>query len=281
MNDDSSKGAAPHQDVEAAIRRLIEVMAKLRDPDGGCPWDLEQDFASIAPYTLEEAHEVADAIAREDMAALKEELGDLLLQVVFHARMAEEAGHFDFAQVATTIAAKMEKRHPHVFGSESVENAAAQTMAWERQKHEERVAKAAASGRHPSALDGVALGLPALLRAAKLQSRAARIGFDWPEVLPVFDKIAEEVAELRAEIESGVELEKIEEELGDLLFALVNLARHLDLDAEAALRRGNAKFEARFRAMEALLRKGGCDPAGATLEEQEAAWQSVKVREKR
>lgn len=279
MNGDSPKGTTAL--AEAAIRRLVEVMAKLRDPDGGCPWDLTQDFASIAPYTLEEAHEVADAIARDDMPALKEELGDLLLQVVFHARMAEEVGHFDFGQVAATIAAKMERRHPHVFGGESIGSAVAQTRAWEQQKQHERAAKAAARGQDPSALDGVALSFPALLRAAKLQARAARIGFDWPDVLPVFDKIAEELAELKAEIENGAEPSKVEEELGDLLFALVNLARHLELDAEAALRRGNAKFEARFRAMESLLRTQGRNPAEASLEIQEAAWQAVKAREKR
>ncbi|MGH6947940.1 MAG: nucleoside triphosphate pyrophosphohydrolase [Kiloniellales bacterium] len=281
MNDDSSIGATLPADAAAAIRRLVEVMAKLRDPDGGCPWDLEQDFASIAPYTLEEAHEVADAIARDDMGALKEELGDLLLQVVFHARMAEEAGYFDFAQVAATIAAKMERRHPNVFGGESIESAVVQTRAWEQQKQDERAAKAASSGQDPSALDGVALGFPALLRAAKLQARASRVGFDWPDVLPVFDKIAEEVAELKAEIKKGAEPAKVEEELGDLLFALVNLARHLELDAEAALRRGNAKFEARFRAMETLLRTQGRNPAEVNLEIQEAAWQAVKARETR
>ena len=221
-------------------------MAALRDPDTGCPWDVAQDFASIAPYTIEEAYEVADAIARGDIADLRDELGDLLLQVVFHARIAEEAGHFDFTAVAAAISDKLVRRHPHVFGDQGKISAAAQTANWETLKAAERAANAAAKGRPESVLDGVPLPFPALLRAYKLQRRAARVGFDWPELAPVAAKVEEEWAELTAEIDNAGDKARLTDEVGDMLFAVVNLARHLDIDPEAALRAGNAKFERRF-----------------------------------
>ncbi len=260
----------------AAMLRLIEVMARLRDPETGCPWDIEQSFQTIAPYTIEEAYEVADAIARGDKEALRDELGDLLLQVVYHARMAEEDGDFDFAAVAAAISDKMVRRHPHVFGAEDVDSAAAQTRIWEDHKAAERAAKAAKSGIQASILDGVALGLPALTRAVKLQRRAARVGFDWPELLPVLDKIEEEIAELKQEICDGSPPERVADELGDLLFALANLARHLDADPEAALRHATAKFVRRFQAIEARFDALGQDLSEASLDEMEDAWREVK-----
>ncbi len=258
------------------VDRLLAIMAQLRDPEAGCPWDREQDFSTIAPYTIEEAYEVADAVARDDTAALKDELGDLLFQVVFHARMAEEAGLFAFDDVATAIADKMERRHPHVFGTASIRSVAAQTEAWEEHKAAERRGRAQRTGTRESVLDGVALALPALLRAVKLQRRAARIGFDWPEVRPVFDKIAEEIAELRAELEQDAGRARLEDEMGDILFAAANLARKLDIDPEAALRRANAKFERRFRRVEALAAERA---TGSDLEALEALWQEVKHEE--
>jgi ATP diphosphatase len=264
---------------DSSISRLIEIMARLRDPVGGCPWDVEQTFDSIAPYTIEEAYEVADAIAQRDMDALREELGDLLLQVVYHARMAEEDGHFDFESVAGAIGDKMVRRHPHVFGADAVDSAAAQTRAWEEHKAAERRAKAARGGRAPSVLEGVAIGLPALTRAAKLQRRAARVGFDWPDVAPVLDKIAEEVGELQAEIQGGGTPDRIEDELGDLLFAVVNLGRTLEVDPEAALRHTNAKFERRFRVIEETFAAQGRELADVSLDEMEAAWQAAKATE--
>ncbi|MEE8187746.1 MAG: nucleoside triphosphate pyrophosphohydrolase [Kiloniellales bacterium] len=260
------------------IERLLHVMARLRDPEGGCPWDLEQSFATIAPYTIEEAYEVAEAIEQGDMAALREELGDLLLQVVYHARMAEEAGRFDFEAVAAGIADKMVRRHPHVFGDEAVETAEAQTLAWEDQKASERAAKA--GGAESSVLDGVTAALPALTRAAKLQRRAARVGFDWPKAAEILDKIIEEIAELKQEMADGAGQERVEDELGDLLFAVVNLGRYLGLDPEAALRHANAKFERRFRAIEECFAAQGRRLDETSLEEMEAAWQAAKRTEK-
>lgn len=260
------------------IDRLLAVMAKLRDPDGGCPWDLEQDFASIAPYTIEEAYEVADAIAQNDMMQLRGELGDLLLQVVFHAQMADEAKAFSFDDVAGGIADKMIKRHPHVFGQADIDSAAAQTKAWEDQKAEERAA-AADDGRAPSALDGVATALPALTRAEKLQKRAARVGFDWAEAGPVIDKIAEELDELHAALGDGEGRDRVAAEMGDLLFAVANLARHVDVDPEAALRATNAKFERRFRHIETALAEDGRTAADATLDEMEELWVAAKRTE--
>ncbi|MSO69656.1 MAG: nucleoside triphosphate pyrophosphohydrolase [Alphaproteobacteria bacterium] len=264
--------------------RLIAVMARLRDPNGGCPWDLTQNFTTIAPYTIEEAYEVAEAIRLGDMGALKEELGDLLLQVAYHAQMAHETGAFDFEAVAGAIADKMIRRHPHVFADATIESASAQTRAWEDQKASERGAKAEPDGKAPSVLSGVALALPALLRAEKLQKRAARVGFDWPEVKQVFDKIDEELAEIRHAIdhppaEPAARLSKLHDELGDLLFACANLARHLKVDPEDALRGTNAKFERRFRFIEAALAKVGRTPSDATLDEMEALWQEGKKAE--
>ncbi len=270
-----------HQDRKAAFQDLIAVMRRLRNPDGGCPWDVEQTFASIAPYTIEEAYEVAEAIAGGDMAQLKDELGDLLLQVIFHAQMADEAGHFDIHDVATAIVDKMIRRHPHVFGDQTgIDSAAQQTGNWERQKAEERHAKARAAGRAPSALDGVAQGLPALLRAIKLQNRAARVGFDWPTPDPVFDKIEEEIAEFKAEVVQGGDPDRMIDEFGDILFVYANLARHYALDPEAALRQTNAKFERRFRRVEALLAAAGKSPETSSLEEMDALWDQVKAEER-
>jgi MazG family protein len=246
-------------------------MARLRDPQRGCPWDLEQDFASIAPFTIEEAYEVADAIARGDLAQLKDELGDLLLQVVYHARMAEEAGLFDFDQVASAITDKMIRRHPHVFGSAEVDGARAQSHAWEAVKATERASRAGEGAAR--VLDDVPLALPALTRAAKLQRRAARVGFDWPEPAQVVDKIEEEIGELRAELGEGARVDRLGDEIGDLLFAVVNLARHLEVDAESSLRQANAKFERRFRRVEDALHASGRRPADASLVEMEALWQ--------
>ncbi|MDE1968974.1 MAG: nucleoside triphosphate pyrophosphohydrolase [Alphaproteobacteria bacterium] len=263
--------------AQPPIERLLAVMARLRDPDTGCPWDREQNFATIAPYTIEEAYEVAEAAERHAMPELKEELGDLLLQVTFHARMAEETGEFDFDDVAAGIADKMVRRHPHVFGTARIGSAAAQTVAWEDQKAHERRTKSAADGRHASALDGVGVALPALTRAAKLQRRAARVGFDWPDVAPIYDKIMEEITELKAE--SGNK-SRSEDELGDLLFAVVNLARRLEIDPERALRGACRKFERRFRRIEERLAARGIDSAHAGLDTLEAEWQAIKADER-
>jgi ATP diphosphatase len=272
-------GAQDDAGAAGAIGRLLAIMTRLRDPVVGCPWDKEQDFSTIAPYTIEEAYEVADAIERGDMAALKDELGDLLFQVVFHAEMARERGAFDFAAVAERIADKMRRRHPHVFGDAEVKSAEAQTRAWEAHKAAERAASAATRGRPHGALDGVALGLPALMRADKLQRRAARVGFDWPKAVQVVDKIEEEIGELRHELERGAVPDRIQDEIGDVLFAVTNLARHLAVDPEAALRRSNAKFERRFRRIEALLAASGRTPSDASLDELEALWQQAKSEE--
>lgn len=263
-----------------ALTRVLAIMARLRDPEHGCPWDREQNFATIAPYTIEEAYEVADAIARGDMPALREELGDLLFQVVFHARMAEEAGLFGFDDVAAAIADKMVRRHPHVFGTAEIASAAAQTAAWEQHKAEERHARAAATGVPESVLDGVAAALPALLRSVKIQARAAQIGFDWPQARAVLPKIAEEVAELEAELDAEpdgrADRARLEDEMGDILFAAANLARKLEIDAETALRGATAKFERRFRALEALAAARG---AAGNLDVLEALWREVKRNE--
>ncbi len=257
------------------LPRLLEIMARLRDPEHGCPWDVRQSFASIAPYTIEEAYEVADAIESEDMAALKDELGDLLLQVVFHARMAEEAGHFRFDDVAAAIADKLVRRHPHVFGDLEADEAEVRAN-WEAAKAHERAERAAVRGQAAGVLDGVPTALPALARAEKLQARAATVGFDWPEATQVLDKIEEEVAELRRELDAGAAPGPLMEETGDLLFALVNLARHLKVDPEAALRKGNSKFARRFARIEAALAADGRRPEEASLEEMEALWQQAK-----
>jgi nucleoside triphosphate diphosphatase len=258
------------------LDRLLAIMARLRDPVRGCPWDREQSFGTIAPYTIEEAYEVADAVERNDMSALKDELGDLLFQVVFHSRLAEEQQAFAFDDVVAAIVDKMERRHPHVFGDTEIASAEAQTEAWERHKAAERRDRARRTGAAMSVVDGIALALPALMRAIKLQSRAARIGFDWPEASPVFDKLAEEAAELRAELARGADRRRLEDEMGDLLFAATNLARKLDIDPEAALRHANAKFERRFRRIEALA---GERKTGTDLDALEALWQEVKREE--
>lgn len=260
-----------------AMDRLIDIMARLRDPETGCAWDVAQDFSTIAPYTIEEAYEVADAIQRDDMAELKEELGDLLFQVVFHSQMAKEAGTFQIADVIEAINSKMVRRHPHVFGAADTRTADQQVTAWEVIKAEERAAKGE-HGVEESALDGVALALPALLRAEKLQKRAARVGFDWTDPAPIFDKLQEETDEVRDAISSG-DRDRIEDELGDLLFVAANLSRRLSVDPEQALRRANTKFERRFRAMEILARSENRDFAALDINAQEALWQRVKLDE--
>jgi nucleoside triphosphate diphosphatase len=269
----------PAPDDDHPIFRLVAVMARLRDPEGGCPWDLEQDFASIAPYTIEEAYEVADAIQRGDMGDLKEELGDLLLQVIYHARMAEEAGAFAFADVAETITAKMIRRHPHVFGEDSVATAADQTGRWEAIKAAERRAKADGAEAASSALDGVPIGLPAMTRAVKLTARAARVGFDWPSTAEVLDKLREETAELEVEITAG-DRAKAREEIGDLLFVVANLARKLDVEPEDALRAANAKFARRFHHIEARLAEDGRSAAQSDLAEMDGLWDEAKAIER-
>lgn len=257
---------------------LLAIMARLRDPEGGCPWDLEQTFATIAPYTLEEAYEVADAIERGDMAELQDELGDLLLQVVFHSRMAEEAGHFAFADVVGSVCAKMIRRHPNVFSDASVEDAEAQRHAWEEQKAAERAAKAEARDEAHSVLDGLPVALPALTRALKIQNRVGRVGFDWPDAAQVIDKIEEELEEVREELDAPQrDQDRVAEEVGDLLFAVVNLARKADVEPESALRHANAKFESRFKGVEAHLDRAGKRPETSTLDEMEALWQRVKA----
>ena len=268
---------ADPRDLPTPIERLKALMARLRDPVHGCAWDREQDFASIAPYTIEEAYEVADAIARDDMPALADELGDLLFQVIFHSRMASEAGHFDFDRVADGIVAKMVRRHPHVFGDAAPRDARAQSLSWEAQKAAERAARGAARGT----LDDVPLALPALVRAIKLQNRAARVGFDWPDLRPVFAKLREELAELEAELAAPArDQERVAEELGDLLFVVANVARHLEVDAEDALRRANAKFERRFRRIEHWLAEDGRTPSQSNLAEMDALWDRAKAEEK-
>ena len=260
---------------DASLERLRAIMRALRDPKTGCPWDIAQDFATIAPYTIEEAYEVADAIEKQDWPALQGELGDLLLQVVYHAQMAEEAGHFTLDHVTRAISDKMVARHPHVFGDESRDKTAAdQTRDWEKVKAAERAARA-----QSGVLDDVALGLPALLRAVKLQKRAARVGFDWPDIAQVLDKITEEAREL-TEARATLTQTEITEELGDLLFVMANLARHLDVDPEAALRAANAKFTRRFRAIETALAQQGKRPEDSTLDEMDALWNAAKALEK-
>ena len=256
---------------QPGLDRLIAIMAQLRDPQTGCPWDLAQTFATIAPYTVEEAYEVADAIERGDLGDLKDELGDLLLQVIFHARMAEELGAFGFDDVAEAICAKMIRRHPHVFGDADFTDAAAQSATWETIKAEERASK----GRAVSLLDDVPANQPALSRAVKLTKRAGRVGFDWPDAASVLDKLHEETAELEVEIAAG-DKDKAREELGDLLFVMANLARKLEIDPEDALRSANAKFVRRFSHIERSLAKDGRLPEQSTLEDMEALWLDAK-----
>ncbi|CUH36220.1 Nucleoside triphosphate pyrophosphohydrolase [Jannaschia seosinensis] len=253
------------------LPRLLAIMARLRDPETGCPWDIEQDFASIAPYTIEEAYEVADAIERDAWDELEGELGDLLLQVVYHARMGQETGRFDFHTIADRVAQKMVDRHPHIWGEASREKSAEQQVAdWEAAKAKERTGRT---------LDGVALGLPALLRAVKLQNRAARVGFDWHETVAVLDKLREEAAEL-VEAREDLTASEVTEEMGDLLFVMANLARHLGVDPEGALRGANAKFQRRFEAIEDALSAEGRTPAQSDLAEMDALWDAAKLRKK-
>jgi nucleoside triphosphate diphosphatase len=286
-----SAGASPEASQTASLPRhlertgdpwkdLVALMARLRTPGSGCPWDVEQTFETIAPYTIEEAYEVADAIQRGDLAELKGELGDLLFQSVFHARMAEEAGAFNIDDVIRGLVDKMIDRHPHVFGSASIDSAEAQTGAWEVMKAAERAQKAKAGP--VSALDGVALALPALMRAEKLTKRAGRVGFDWPSPEPVLDKLAEEIGELKEAIEAPKrDQAHVAEELGDILFVVANLCRKLEVDPEEALRQANAKFVKRFSGMEALARFRGLDFARLSLDEQEALWTDVKAEERK
>jgi len=275
------------------INDLLTIMARLRDRDSGCPWDIEQDFSSIAPYTIEEAYEVADAIDRKNLPDLKDELGDLLLQVVFHAQMAKEQGAFDFKDVVAAICDKMTRRHPHVFAAQgcanaaggrmpgaaadaTVEDAEAQTLEWEAQKRREREA---AGDADTSALAGISRGMPEWQRAVKLQSRAARVGFDWPGVDPVIAKLHEEIEEVRVEFSRGAvqdNQERLQDEIGDVLFVCANLARHAKVDVGAALRHANLKFERRFRSMEALAAEDGTALAGLSLEQQDVYWDRSK-----
>jgi nucleoside triphosphate diphosphatase len=263
------------------IDRLLAIMARLRDPANGCPWDLGQDWRSIAPYTIEEAYEVAEAIETDDPALIKDELGDLLFQIVFQARIAEERAVFTFDDVAGHCADKMVRRHPHIFGesSESDSTASGGQSAWETLKAAERAAKADRTGTPASALDGVTVSLPGLTRAVKIQSRAARVGFDWATARPILDKIMEEINELRAELAAGAPRDRVEDELGDLLFTVANLARRLDLDAETALRRATGKFERRFRGMERLLAERGERIENQPAETLDRMWHTVKADE--
>jgi len=252
------------------MQRLLDLMARLRNPDGGCPWDLQQNFRTIAPYTIEEAYEVADAIERDDLTELRGELGDLLFQVVFHSQLAKEQGAFDFEAVVNAICDKMERRHPHVFGGASIASAEAQNVAWEEHKRRER------AGKQGGVLADVPVGLPALTRANKLGKRAAQVGFEWADVGGALDKVQEEMDELRQEVSRGAERGRMEQELGDLLFALVNVCRYLRIDPENALRLTNAKFERRFHYIEQQLQRQGRTPQDASLEEMDALWDEAK-----
>jgi len=265
----------------AAIDRLLQIMKRLRDPDGGCPWDLQQNFRSIAPYTIEEAYEVADAIERDDLKDLRDELGDLLFQVVFHSQMAQDQGAFTFDDVVEGICDKMERRHPHVFGSAAQEmaiaDAAEQTVAWEELKRRERAASAAASDKPAGVLTNVPVSLPALTRANKLGKRAAQVGFEWPDVSGALDKVREEIDELGVEIARGtVDKAAAEHEVGDVLFSVVNICRYLELDPERALRDTNRRFERRFGYVETKLREQGKSPDQATLEQMDVLWEEGK-----
>jgi len=263
--------------VTDKVAELLAIMARLRDPEHGCPWDVAQTFDSIAPYTIEEAYETADAIDRKDYAALKDELGDLLLQVVLHARMAEEQGLFDFGDVVGAINAKLVRRHPHVFADAHYADAVEQSRAWDEIKRTERAAK---GGNDGSALAGIARGLPEWKRALKLCNKAATVGFDWPGPEPVLDKLHEEIAEVRAEFAAGAGHERLLDEVGDVAFVLVNLARHAGVDFSAALRHANAKFERRFRRMESIAAEAGEKLDGKTLAEQDALWDRAKAEER-
>jgi len=258
------------------IGRLLDIMRRLRDPQHGCPWDIEQNFHTIAPYTVEEAYEVADAIERNDMGDLADELGDLLFQVVFHAQMAAEKGLFQFDDVVQAICEKLIRRHPHVFADANITSAAEQTLAWEEHKAREREN----NKKYQSALDGIAKSLPGLSRAAKLQKRAAKVGFDWNAIEPIFDKLVEETAELKAELAAKTSWERIEDELGDMLFTVVNIARHAQIDPELAMRRANGKFETRFKLMEKAIEHAGDNIGELSIEKLETYWVQAKREEK-
>ncbi|MGH6747735.1 MAG: nucleoside triphosphate pyrophosphohydrolase [Methyloceanibacter sp.] len=266
---------------------LLVVMARLRDPEGGCPWDVKQNFSTIAPYTIEEAYEVADAIARDDLEALKDELGDLLLQVVYHAQMAREQSRFDFSDVADAVTRKMIRRHPHVFADRSLREEFLTENLWERIKAEEKAERGETAVGAASRLDDVPLALPALTRAVKLQKRAAQVGFDWPSLAPVLAKAEEEIAELKEAIAAhgdaagGARSSKVKEEFGDLLFVMANVARHLKVDPEAALREANVKFVRRFKSIEQVLAKDGRRCEDATLEEMDQLWDEAKEAERK
>lgn len=276
MTKNSDSQAAPP--LSSGLSGLLELMAQLRSPEGGCPWDIEQTFASIAPHTIEEAYEVADAIGLGDMAAVKDELGDLLFQVVFYAQMANEKGDFDFHDIVDGITEKMVRRHPHIFADQTgINSAEDQTENWEALKEQERKAKSGPDGRH-GALSDVSHGLPALMRAVKLQKRAARVGFDWPDTQPVFDKFQEELEELEAEIISGDE-KALEHEMGDVLLTCVNLSRKLGIDPETALRKANSRFESRFDHIEHSLWDQNRDVKGTPLDELELLWTEAKTKE--
>lgn len=264
--------------MSAAIDRLVQVMARLRNPNGGCPWDLEQSFKTIAPHTLEETYEVIEAIEQNDTKAMKDELGDLLFQIIFHAQMGSEANLFTLDEIATHVTDKMIERHPHVFGDRNVDTAQGVVTNWENDKAKKR--EAAANGKPVSALDGVTTALPASTRAVKLQNRAARVGFDWPDARDIIAKIREEITELENEIDAKDNHDAVEDEFGDVFFAVINLARRLKVDPETALRRTNRKFESRFRGIEQKLAAQGRDIQNATLDEMEKIWNEVKAEER-
>ena len=267
--------------MSIALDRLVEVMARLRDRETGCPWDIEQTFATVAPYTLEETYEVVEAIERNDPAAMKDELGDLLFQIAFHAQMGREAGLFDLDAIANHVCDKMIERHPHVFGDRDAKTAATVLANWENDKAAKREAQAKTDNKPLSALDGITMTLPATNRAVKLQKRAARVGFDWADSRDVLAKIREEVDELAVEMVDPANKDGMEDELGDVFFALINLARHLDVDPETALRRTNRKFERRFREMESRLAAQNRNLNATSLEEMERLWAEVKAEEKK
>lgn len=261
-----------------SINTLLEVMSRLRDPDGGCPWDKQQTFESLVPYTLEEAYEVAETIEQGDYQELRDELGDLLFQVVFYAEIAREKQLFDFDDIANAISEKLVRRHPHVFASEQIDSVEEQNVAWEDHKRQERLKKSSVLSQQASELDGIAVSLPALVRAQKIQRRAAKTGFDWKEIESVYDKLSEETDEVREAVSQAVP-DRIEDEVGDLLFAGVNLARFLGVDAEHALRRANRKFESRFRQVEKRVNKLGRDMSDMSVQELESIWESIKQLE--
>jgi nucleoside triphosphate diphosphatase len=264
-----------------SLSRLLDIMASLRDPVSGCPWDKEQTINSLLPYTIEEVYEVADAIGRDNMAELCDELGDLLFQIVFYAQIAQESGNFTFYDVADHAVEKLTRRHPHVFADQKSLSTAAQQLAWEQHKREERRVKHGDDPREQSVLDGVTHGLPAFIRAVKLQKRAAKVGFDWPDAYTVMDKVKEEITEVREVLDHGAERAPLMHEIGDLLLAVTNLARYLEIDPELALHQANNRFEKRFRNVEASLVRRGRKPQESTLEEMEALWQEVKLLEEK